>query len=182
VTLSPELTKAVISALSVPTIQKEFNMPYGEEDCTHEWIVWNDQGVEKEEIDEQEARVLLKDSEDRYVECGDCGASIETQFGPIIPANDKLMEVFDEAGTRFESWEALVATHANGWVATAILREKAPRQTLFTWTIGPFPTKREAVNAGHRLRSKYKRIERDEGYLPSEIVTVTAKPAWKDVM
>lgn len=85
-------------------------------------------------------------------------------------------EIFTEDGRRFPSWEALVGSEAHGWVATAILRDRAPKGTLFTWTVGPYPTKREATNAGARIRTKSRK---DNG--PSELVTITVKPAWKEV-
>lgn len=90
------------------------------------------------------------------------------------------MQFVAESGERYPSWEALVEDQANGWVATAILRERAPRGSLFTWTVGPFPTKREAVNAGNRIRSKHRR-EDAGGHAGSDLVAVTAKPAWKGI-
>ena len=86
-----------------------------------------------------------------------------------------------EDGREFESWEALVESEANGWVATAILRERAPRQLLFTWTVGPFSTKREAANARNRMRARYRRQEREGRSVPSDLVAINVRPAWKDV-
>lgn len=86
-----------------------------------------------------------------------------------------------KAATEYDSWEALVEGESNGWVATAILRERAPRGTLFTMTLGPYSTKREAVNARQRIRSSHRRKVRNGEGVGSDIVAVCVKPAWKDV-
>lgn len=91
-----------------------------------------------------------------------------------------MPEIYDAFGQRFPSWEALVEAQANGWVATAILRERAARGTLFTWTLGPYPTKREATNASQRIRTRFRREDLN-GRSPSDLLVVTVKPAWKDL-
>ena len=85
-------------------------------------------------------------------------------------------------GTRYETWEALVEAEANGYVATAILKERARRGSPFTLTVGPFPGpdgKRLATNARQRMRARYRREVRD-GNVGSDIVAITVRPAWKD--
>lgn len=91
-----------------------------------------------------------------------------------------MLEVWDQSGHRFDSWDDLVEAQANGWVATAILRERAKRESLFTWTVGPFPSKREATNAGQRIRANFRRQEKNHTAM-SSLVAVTVKPAWKDL-
>ena len=88
---------------------------------------------------------------------------------------------YTEDGRRFDTWKALIESEANGWVAVAILKEKAKRGSLFTMTLGPFPSQREGNNARNRIRAKFHRQERQEKYVLSELVTITVKPAWKNI-
>lgn len=81
-------------------------------------------------------------------------------------------------GREYPSWDALVEGESNGWLATAILRERAPKGTLFTWSVGPFPTKREANNARARIRTRYRREAETS---QSDLVGINVRPAWKDV-
>ena len=85
-----------------------------------------------------------------------------------------------EGGKQYPSWEALVEGEAHGYVAVAILRERAPRGLLFPMVVGPFPTEREANNARNRIRAKYRRQEA-RGHVGSDLVVISVKPAWKDV-
>lgn len=95
-------------------------------------------------------------------------------------SDQELNYVSSDGKRRYASWEDLVAGEANGWVATAILRERARRQSLFTYTVGPFPTEREAKNARVRMRTRWRREDRDDRGVMSDIVAVTVRPAWKD--
>lgn len=81
-------------------------------------------------------------------------------------------------GIEYPNWEALVEAEANGYIATAVLRERAPKGTLFTFSVGPFATEREANNARRRMRNRHNREDR-ENRLASDLVTITVKPLWK---
>jgi hypothetical protein len=92
------------------------------------------------------------------------------------------MEAVTNSGKEYPSWDALVDAESNGYVAVAILQENTPKKGLFCWVVGPFPTKREATNAGVRIRAKYKRdLERAGHPLMSTLIRVNIRPAWKDV-
>jgi hypothetical protein len=84
-----------------------------------------------------------------------------------------------ESGKEYPSWEALVEGESNGYVAVALLRERAPKETVFPWVVGPFPTQALAQNAARRMRASFRRQDRD--FVVSDLVSTRVRPAWKDV-
>lgn len=79
----------------------------------------------------------------------------------------------------YDSWEELVEAESNGYVATVMLRKKQKKGYVYwTWTVGPYPTKREATNARNRLKTQIKRYDGSE---PVEVLAYNVRPAWKDV-
>lgn len=80
----------------------------------------------------------------------------------------------DGSGRHYPSWDEMVSNEANGYVAVAVLSDG---KRTWPYTVGPFPTKREADNARARLRSKFKRERRSGATTASFFV----RPAWKAV-
>ena len=86
--------------------------------------------------------------------------------------------VVDEKGDvirRYDSWDDLVAAESNGYVASVILRQG---KKVWTWTTGPWPTKREGNNARNRLRTKVNKTKAE--YPKVEVLGYSVTPAWKD--
>ena len=83
-------------------------------------------------------------------------------------------------GRGYATIEELEAAETNGWVATAILRERAPKKFLFTATYGPYPTKADAQRAARRIRARHKREDGDHRMLSSDLVRVRVSYLWKD--
>jgi hypothetical protein len=82
----------------------------------------------------------------------------------------------------YENWDALVEAESNGWVAIAVLRERAPKATVFSYAVGPWPGpdgKRLATNAAVRIRKSHKKRD-EERMHNSDLLTVNVRPLWKD--
>jgi hypothetical protein len=81
----------------------------------------------------------------------------------------------EDTGLSYESWDALVAAEANGWVVITIITGVGGS---WPWISGPFETKREATNARVRARSKWNRERRDR---PDKLTaSFFVRPLWKD--
>ena len=78
--------------------------------------------------------------------------------------------------TEYETWDALVAAEANGWVAVTIITRGGD---TWPWVSGPYPTKREGDNARNRMRTRFKREQRERG-IPETTASFYVRPAWKD--
>jgi septal ring-binding cell division protein DamX len=87
------------------------------------------------------------------------------------------MEAYsDTTGKSYPSFDALIEAESNGYLATAILTNG---KKYWTWTVGPFPSKREANNAKGRLKTSLNR-EADR-YPFTQVLGYTVRPAWKEV-
>lgn len=74
-------------------------------------------------------------------------------------------------GVVYPTWEALIATEANGYVAVAIISDG---ESSWPWVNGPFDTEREAKNYSATLRRMANR-----GEFNDLTVKVFTRPAWK---
>jgi len=90
----------------------------------------------------------------------------------------KPLTVRSESGRIYPSWDALVEAEANGYVTVALLKGK---ERIFVQVFGPFPSKREATNAGVRLRTKHKRQVESLDHNPAELLAVSVRPCWMEV-
>lgn len=60
----------------------------------------------------------------------------------------------------------------------AIIEEDAKKRTLYPWSVGPFETKGEAINAANTIRRRFKREYARYG---PRLVKVSVRPLWKEV-
>lgn len=97
-----------------------------------------------------------------------------------MPTPEHVKAFSSKTGLWYDTWDDLVEVEANGYIVTAILEEDAPAKTLFTASVGPFPTQKDANNARARMRTSFKRSAR-EGNSLSRLIKITVKPLWKEV-
>jgi hypothetical protein len=85
-----------------------------------------------------------------------------------------MMAYSESTGVQYPSWEALVRAEANGYVAVAIVTRG---KRSWPWVVGPWPTRRVALNKAAALRRELKRVAREH---PSTTFTVSVRPSWKE--
>jgi hypothetical protein len=90
-----------------------------------------------------------------------------------------------DTGTRYDSWDDLVAAEANGWAVVIMMREtslKSGRARYYSRAVGPFAVKRLAQNKASSLRARWRRETR-ERLLPSnrELLSVNVEPLWNEI-
>lgn len=95
---------------------------------------------------------------------------------------DDYPAVSDTTGKTYENWSALVEAESNGYMLIAIITStrngKAKR-----WPVayGPYPNKHEATKAKGRLRTKWKREQREFAYrYGQQSYEFFIREAWKD--
>lgn len=76
-------------------------------------------------------------------------------------------------GTEYPNWDALVAAETHGFVAIAVPKESS--KGVAPWVVGPWPTKREAINCRQRMKTKLKKV------IDLKDVSFFVRHAWKEV-
>lgn len=81
------------------------------------------------------------------------------------------------------AYDEQIRSESNGWAVTAVLRRTRLKrdgtraETVWTWSHGPYETKKAALSGSARLRRSLKRDAELGGDI--EVVAVTARPLWK---
>lgn len=75
-------------------------------------------------------------------------------------------------GQTYPNWDALVAAETNGHVVVAVPKERS--KSTVPWVVGPWPTKREAVNCRQRMKTKLKKV------MDLKLLDFYIRYAWKE--